>query len=617
MGVAITAPDWYLRMQRLFRSSEAHAFIVSGDLGGYVEQTVPPRRFLERSLAIPRTAEGREVIVASYHPSVGIQFVTPEMREWAVAILNAGRQAATQTAAQRLIGQATGSGGQGDPFDAVGTAPLACLRILDRLLRSVEARNQVAVLIHEADLVCPDIDPSAMSPDGRAILAHLKLWARDDQMIYEADNLIALLTEQVGRLHADLRSASTGYRSIDIPMPDEARRAAFLRYWLSVKPTPIEGASGPSIYDGSLIDGIARLTAGLNLRHLEEILLDARQAGGLTRAMVKARKDEIIASAYSEIAEMLEPLPGGLDDLGGLEWVKAYLRNRVIRPIEDGRLTEVPKGILLVGPPGTGKTYSVRALAGEVNMNCVALRMEKIQNSLVGASERALAAFFKFSVAVAPVIILVDEFDQSDLSKRGQGSGNPVAANMFNQFLQFMSDETLRGRVIVIFGSNRPDLLDAAVKRSGRIDAILPILLPDADDRAAIADRQAARLGAILTPGARMVIANGTDRYSAADVAAVVTEAHLIAQSPADRATRLDDSSDIDIAAAQAALLDVQPDTPTSADFFEQLAVQACNRRSLLPPRYQAMLDDRGALERSIQQVAPTTIDYGPRGSRY
>src|SRR5207248_5393078 len=125
-----------------------------------------------------------------------------------------------------------------------------------------------------------------------------------------------------------------------------------------------------------------------------------------------------------------------------------------------GKAVNAPIGLLRVGPPGTGKTFFVRALSKEIGFNAVLLNLANILGGIVGESERNLKKFFTFARALAPVLIFIDELDQTDISRRGTGSGNPVAANLFNSMLQFMNDETLRGRVIVVFASNRPDLID-------------------------------------------------------------------------------------------------------------------------------------------------------------
>jgi SpoVK/Ycf46/Vps4 family AAA+-type ATPase len=378
-------------------------------------------------------------------------------------------------------------------------------------------------------------------------------------------------------------------------MPNEGRRLAFLNYYLSRRTVDLDGVTTQQL---------ARQTAGLNLKNLEDILLESVAAGSVTVGRVKAAKDRIIASSYSEIAEMLEPLDGGLDALGGMDDLKRFMTNRIVTPINDGRLQHVTKGLLLVGPPGTGKTYAVRALAGSVGYNVVSLKAENIQSSLVGASERALKRFFAFSIALAPTIIFIDEIDQGNMGKRATNDNNPVAGNLFNQVLQFMSDETLRGRVIVIAASNRPDMLDPALMRPGRMDAIVPVMLPEYGDRKLIAVSAAKGFGATITPDALDALAQNTDRYSAADIASIMRDATWSGKA----LLMVNDVID--------AVDDHQSNTADKADWYESLAIAACNKKSLLPARFRALANDRVALTAQIKATAPSNEEYGLRGPR-
>ena len=195
----------------------------------------------------------------------------------------------------------------------------------------------------------------------------------------------------------------------------------------------------------------------------------------------------------------------------------------------------------------------------------------------------------------------MDELDQSDVSARGNSSGNPVAKNLFSaSFCSSLGDPGNRGKVVFFGASNRPDLMDDALLRFGRIDAIIPVLLPEEPEREAIAQATARSLGVDLVPNAAYQIASNSDKYSAADVAQVVIKARKIAAregrdtgsanwTPPTRSEHL------------------RPATPAKADYFTMLAVQACNDTELLPPRYAALLDDRGKLQETIQSVSAAT----------
>ena len=202
----------------------------------------------------------------------------------------------------------------------------------------------------------------------------------------------------------------------------------------------------------------------------------------------------------------------------------------------------MPQGVIFVGPPGTGKTFFVKALGKEIGFNAVALNMQNILGGIVGTSERNLARALSVVKSLSPVLVFMDELDQSDVSARGNNSGNPVAKNLFSQLLQFLGDPSNRGRVVFFGASNRPDLMDDALLRFGRIDAIIPVLLPEEPERLAIAQATARSLGFTITAAAAEFIAVDSDKYSAADVAQVVIKASKIVKRTSNDPTILTDT---------------------------------------------------------------------------
>ncbi len=376
-------------------------------------------------------------------------------------------------------------------------------------------------------------------------------------------------------------------------MPDYTARLEYLQWYLG----QWQSRKKPIVLVDLTVEEMAQLTAGLNLRHLEDILLLGAKDNGVSRTLVKGRKDSIITTEFSEVAEMIEPLPEGFAVLGGMDRLIEWSKNELIAPLRSGRAVDASKGVLLVGPPGTGKTHFVRALSYEIGFNAVALRAENVLGGIVGESERKLKQFFSFARALAPVLIFVDELDQSDMSRRGNTSGNPVAANLFNSMLQFMSDETLRGKVIVVFASNRPDLIDPALLRFGRVDAIVPVLLPGEDARREIALAQVRTQKGEIEPEAATLLSVQTDKYSAADIAAVVSKARKLAAREGRAQISQQD--------AEQALRFIRPATPGIADWYTLLAIQACNDAELLPTEYAQMMMDRAALRSKIKAVQP------------
>ncbi|MGH7429739.1 MAG: AAA family ATPase, partial [Candidatus Methylomirabilaceae bacterium] len=228
---------------------------------------------------------------------------------------------------------------------------------------------------------------------------------------------------------------------------------------------------------------LAHVTAGLSRLHLKTLCQRASgRKGPLTYAEVTERKGEILKRELQGMIEVVEPTLG-LHAIGGLEAVKTYLR-RVIQAIRDGDHKLVPRGITLLGPPGVGKTALAEALATECGFNFV--KIVNPRERWVGQSERNYWKILQALRSMTPVVVLEDEADQSE-QMRDEYSGDSGVGNRIRQMrFAFTGDPAIQGQVLWIRISNRPDRLDAAEKRSGRSSERIPLLMPDAAEKARI-----------------------------------------------------------------------------------------------------------------------------------
>jgi len=136
----------------------------------------------------------------------------------------------------------------------------------------------------------------------------------------------------------------------------------------------------------------------------------------------------------------------------------------------------------MTGPPGTGKTQLARATAKEAKLNFMVGHLDKLFGSLVGETEQKTRKFLEAVESAAPCIVFLDELDSVLSSGRSSKGDSGTSARMFNAVMQWLSDDSRKGKVVVIAASNRPDLLDAALIRAGRFDALIPALPPNKGD---------------------------------------------------------------------------------------------------------------------------------------
>lgn len=191
----------------------------------------------------------------------------------------------------------------------------------------------------------------------------------------------------------------------------------------------------------------------------------------------------------SAIREVFVEIPDvKWDDVGGLEDIKDALKEAVEWPLKYSELfrkagTNPPKGIILHGKPGTGKTYLAKALASESGVNFISVKGPQILSRYIGESEKGVRELFRLAKQAAPSILFLDEIDSLTPRRNHDGSGSGVIERVIGQFLTEMDGiEDLKG-VIVLAATNRIDLIDPALLRSGRFDLIFEVPVPNLETR--------------------------------------------------------------------------------------------------------------------------------------
>lgn len=218
------------------------------------------------------------------------------------------------------------------------------------------------------------------------------------------------------------------------------------------------------------------------------------------------------------------------DDVGSLSQVRKDLQLAVLAPVKyPDQLKKLglaaPSGVLLCGPPGCGKTLLAKAVANEAGVNFISVKGPELLNMYVGESERAVRTCFRRARNSAPCVIFFDEFDA--LCPRRSSQDNNGAARVVNQLLTEMDGIETREGVFVLAATNRPDIIDPAVLRPGRLDRIMYVGMPGTEDRYDILQKLTKggtrpQLGADVN---LQVIAELTDGYTGADLSGLVRAA--------------------------------------------------------------------------------------------
>jgi len=234
----------------------------------------------------------------------------------------------------------------------------------------------------------------------------------------------------------------------------------------------------------------------------------------------------------SALREVLVEVPDvKWDDIGGLEDVKQELKEAVEWPLKNPDSfknlgVKPPKGILIYGAPGTGKTLLAKAVANESDANFILVKGPEMLSKWVGESEKAVRAVFKKARQTAPTIIFFDEVD-SIAPRRGISSDSHVSERVVNQILTEMDGLENLQDVVVIAATNRPDMLDTALLRPGRFDRIILCPAPDKKTREEIF--KVHTKGMPLKDVRIGELAEKTEGYVGADIEAICREAAIFA----------------------------------------------------------------------------------------
>ncbi|MCH6585516.1 MAG: CDC48 family AAA ATPase [Thaumarchaeota archaeon] len=408
---------------------------------------------------------------------------------------------------------------------------------LREIFKEAKDNSPSIIFIDEIDAIAPKREEAYGDVEKRVVAQLLALMDGLD----DRGNVIVLgATNRPESVDPALRRPGRFDREFEISVPNEDGRLEIL--FIHTRGMPLSDdidlknlASELHGYTGADIKSLCREAALKSIRrYLPEIDLETEKIPSEVLQSMQIKlidfydaMHEVVPTAMREF--YVERPKVWWKDVGGLDEIKKALTdNLIVAMKEPTKFTKMgikpPRGALIYGPPGCGKTLLGRALATETGANMILVRGPEILSKWIGESEKAVREIFRKAKAAAPCVVIFDELDSLARYKSGEGGASET---VLSQLLTEI-EEGISSRVVVIGITNRPDILDNSLLRTGRLDLVLYVEPPDEKGRLEIIK--------ILTKKMPLVndvklqeIAIATQNYTGADLAALCREAAVLA----------------------------------------------------------------------------------------
>jgi AAA+ superfamily predicted ATPase len=441
-------------MRDLFRSGSAAQFLIHGN----VFDVVPSGgRLLSLPAFLEQVMFASYDVILRYDRSRGVR-ATRGADDWGDWLQNAlGPQASAQSLTRE---------------------PGSALELIDRyLLRTLNLQalpgggkvpTRIAVIIEFAEFVVPRGDALQLGGPFAANTVKVLGWAHDPA-IAQSNIVTVLLSEGLHDLNS-LIVENPHAAALHVPLPDDGAMVSYVRTLASTQFPDLAAKSDVPLETlGQRLTGLSRVGARTS------IALALGNDRRITDGWLGQIKKELIERECQGLLDFIES-PFTLDNVAGHDAVKAWLREDAAL-LRKGALRALPMGYLIAGRIGTGKTFLVQCWAGELGIPCVVFK--NFRDRWVGATESNLEKIFAILRALGQVVVFVDEADQAAGKREGGDGDSGLSGRVYSMLAKEMSDTRNRGRVIWVFATSRPDLLEVDLKRQGRLDVHIPLFPPE------------------------------------------------------------------------------------------------------------------------------------------
>ncbi|MBI2085379.1 MAG: AAA family ATPase [Candidatus Aenigmarchaeota archaeon] len=412
---------------------------------------------------------------------------------------------------------------------------------LRKIFEDAEKNAPSIIFIDEVDAIAPKREEVTGEVERRVVAQLLSLM---DGMRKRGRVVVIAATNRENAIDPALRRPGRFDREVEIGVPDRKGRREVLQIHtrnmpldktvsideLAAKTHGFVGADVEALAKEAAISVLRRVLPEIRWREEGEIPSEIMEKLIVTSVDFDNALKIVEPSAMREV---LVEIPNvKWSDIGGMEELKERLQEVIEWPLQNPDAfkkmgIKPPRGILLYGPPGCGKTMIVKAVANEAGLNFISIKGPELLSKWVGESEKAVREIFRRARQVSPAIVFFDEIDAL-APRRGLEMGSRVTEQVVSQLLTEMSGLEDLHDVIVIAATNRPDILDPALLRPGRFDRHILVTAPDADAREKIFKVHTS--GMPLNKDVSIEkIAKETEGYSGADIEALCREAAISA----------------------------------------------------------------------------------------